>query len=94
MPGYRTQVLVNFVVRAVIGTALIFFVNQFLNARGIDIRVGMNPVTVVTSGVLGTPGVALLYGFLFIEDSERSRRHCRNIYPEPEVPEPARADIL
>ena len=56
MPGYRTQVLVNFVVRAVIGTALIFFVNQFLNARGIDIRVGMNPVTVVTSGVLGTPG--------------------------------------
>ena len=88
MPGYRTQVLVNFVVRAVIGTALIFFVNQFLNARGIDIRVGMNPVTVVTSGVLGTPGVA------FIEDSERSRRHCRNIYPEPEVPEHARADIL
>ena len=65
MPGYRTQVLVNFVVRAVIGTALIFFVNQFLNARGIDIRVGMNPVTVVTSGVLGTLGVALLYGFSF-----------------------------
>ena len=65
MPGYRTQVLVNFVVRAVIGTALIFFVNQFLNARGIDIRVGMNPVTVVTSGVLGTTGVALLYGISF-----------------------------
>lgn len=65
MPGYRTQVLVNFVVRAVIGTALIFFVNQFLNARGIDIRVGMNPVTVVISGVLGTPGVALLYGISF-----------------------------
>ena len=65
MPGYRTQVLVNFVVRAVIGTALIFFVNQFLNARGIDIRVGMNPVTVVTSGVLGTLGVALLYGISF-----------------------------
>lgn len=65
MPGYRTQVLVNFVVRAVIGTALIFFVNQFLNARGIDIRVGMNPVTVVTSGVLGAPGVALLYGISF-----------------------------
>ena len=65
MPGYRTQVLVNFVVRAVIGTALIFFVNQFLNARGIDIRVGMNPVTEVTSGVLGTPGVALLYGISF-----------------------------
>ena len=65
MPGYRTQVLVNFVVRAVIGTALIFFVNQFLNARGIDIRVGMNPVTVVTSCVLGTPGVALLYGISF-----------------------------
>ena len=65
MPGYRTQVLVNFVVRAVIGTALIFFVNQFLNARGIDIRVGMNPVTVVTSVVLGKPGVALLYGISF-----------------------------
>lgn len=94
MPGYRTQVLVNFVVRAVIGTALIFFVNQFLNARGIDIRVGMNPVTVVTSVYLVHRELLYYMEFLFIEDSERSRRHCRNIYPEPEVPEPARADIL
>lgn len=65
MPEYRTQLFVNFVVRAVIGTAMIFFVNQVFNVNGIDIRVGMNPATIVTSGVLGTPGVALLYGISF-----------------------------
>lgn len=56
---------VNFFVRSVIGIALIFFVNEFLSVQGISVSVGMNPGTVLTSGILGVPGVALLYGIGF-----------------------------
>ena len=65
MPEKESHVIVNFLVRAVIGCALIFFVNKFLDSNGISLSVGLNPVTVITSGVLGTPGVALLYGITF-----------------------------
>lgn len=44
---------------------MIFFVNEFLGAQGISVQVGLNPWTVLTSGILGTPGVALLYGISF-----------------------------
>ena len=44
---------------------MIFFVNEFLEFENISVRVGMNPLTLLTSGVLGTPGVALLYGIAF-----------------------------
>lgn len=65
MPEKESHVIVNFLVRAVIGCDLIFFVNKFLDSNGISLSVGLNPVTVITSGVLGTPGVALLYGITF-----------------------------
>lgn len=65
MSENRTKFTVNFIVRAVVGCGLIFFINQFLEMKGISLRVGINPVTVLTSGMLGTPGVALLYGILF-----------------------------
>lgn len=56
---------VNILVRMIVGIALIFLINQFLDTRGIEAQVGMNPVTVLTSGILGVPGVALLYGITF-----------------------------
>ena len=65
MPEQKSQLLTNFIVRAIIGCAMIFFVNEFLNAQGISVQVGLNPWTVLTSGILGTPGVALLYGISF-----------------------------
>lgn len=65
MSEQRSHVLVNFIVRAIVGVAMIFFVNEFLSSQGISVQVGMNPVTVLTSGILGTPGVALLYGISF-----------------------------
>lgn len=61
----RPGIIVNFLVRALIGMALIFFVNEFLSSRGIDAAVGLNAVTFLTSGTLGIPGVALLYGIIF-----------------------------
>ena len=63
--GYGGETLANFIVRAVVGAALIFFVNEFLSSQGIAVRVGLNPWTILTSGILGTPGVALLYGISF-----------------------------
>ncbi|MCI8582687.1 MAG: Pro-sigmaK processing inhibitor BofA [Dorea sp.] len=61
----RPGIIVNFLVRALIGMALIFFVNEFLSSRGINAAVGLNAVTFLTSGTLGIPGVALLYGIVF-----------------------------
>ena len=67
MQEQRPHLLVNFIVRAIVGVAMIFFVNEFLSSQGISVQVGINPVTVLTSGILGTPGVALLYGISFYQ---------------------------
>lgn len=61
------EMVVNFFVRLVLGVAVIFFVNQFLNSQNIQAVVGMNPLTLLTSGILGLPGVALLYGIVLLE---------------------------
>ncbi len=65
MPEKRFSWVVNFLIRSVVGIAMIFFVNEFLAMQNIDVSVGINPISVVTSGALGTPGVALLYGIIF-----------------------------
>lgn len=64
MSEEKTGWIVNFVIRALTGAAVIFFVNYLLDLRGIDLSVGLGPVSFLTSGVLGLPGVALLYGIL------------------------------
>lgn len=58
------EIIVNFIVRAVIGVAVIFFVNQFLDSQKIPVAVGVNLLSFLTSGILGLPGVALLYGIV------------------------------
>lgn len=65
MSEQRSHIVTNFVVRALLGAALIFFVNEFLASKDVSLSVGMNPLTVMTSGVFGAPGVALLYGIAF-----------------------------
>ena len=62
----KNSFLVKFMVRAILGFAIIFFVNQFLVHRGIDLKVGFNVVSLVASGALGLPGVAMLYGIVAI----------------------------
>ena len=59
-----SSVVINFFIRAVIGMALIFFINQYVIPPGSSINVGLNPVTFLTSGTLGIPGVGLLYGIV------------------------------
>ena len=63
--GRKIEWLINFVLRAVMGTIGIYFLNGLLLARNISVVVGINPVTFLTSGILGFPGVAMLYGINF-----------------------------
>lgn len=58
----RMEVLKNFVLRLAVGMAVIFAGNLLLAKTGIDISVGMNPISFFTAGTLGLPGVAMLYG--------------------------------
>ncbi len=57
----RTEWLLNMVMRSILGTLAIYFVNLVLCGWGISVGVGINAVTVLTSGILGFPGVLALY---------------------------------
>lgn len=65
--GRRIEWVINFVLRAVMGTIAIYFLNNFLLARDISVLVGINPMTVLTSGILGFPGLVVLYGINFFK---------------------------
>lgn len=55
----------NFILRAVLGMGLIFFINHYVLSDENSLAVGMNLLSFLTSGTLGIPGVCLLYGILF-----------------------------
>lgn len=55
--------ILTILMRIICGTIAIYFINLMLGGLGIASVVGINPVTVLTSGILGIPGLALLYGF-------------------------------
>ena len=58
----KVEWLLNLVMRSVLGTLAIYFCNLALGGMGISLGVGINAVTVLTSGILGFPGVLALYG--------------------------------
>lgn len=59
-----TGIVINFFIRAVVGMALIFFINAYILPSDSSINVGLNAVSFLTSGTLGIPGVCLLYGIM------------------------------
>lgn len=59
--------VINFFIRAVIGMALIFFINQYVIPDDSSINVGLNAISFLTSGSLGIPGVGLLYGIMWYQ---------------------------
>lgn len=65
--GRKIEWIINFVLRAVLGTIGIYFLNNFLIASNISASVGINPMTVLTSGILGFPGLVVLYGINFFK---------------------------
>lgn len=58
----KMEWLLNIVMRSILGTIAMYFVNSTLAAAGISLGVGINIVTVLTTGILGLPGFVALYG--------------------------------
>lgn len=58
----KMEWLLNVLMRSILGTIAIYFVNGALAWAGITVNVGINPVTVLTSGILGFPGLVAIYG--------------------------------
>lgn len=57
--------IVRFFVRMIVGLILVYGVNQILLWQKIDVVVGYNIYTVLTSGFLGFPGVVALFTIRF-----------------------------
>lgn len=57
----RVEWLLNIFMRGILGMVGMYFINSALAAAGISLGVGINAVTVLTSGILGLPGLVALY---------------------------------
>lgn len=62
------SVIINFIIRAILGMGLIFFINQYVLPNENALNVGLNAVSFLTTGTLGIPGVCLLYGILIYQN--------------------------
>ncbi len=58
----KVEWLLNIMMRCIIGTLAIYFVNKGMENFGIVLGVGINEITILTSGILGVPGLLALYG--------------------------------
>ena len=65
--GRKVEWVVNFILRAVMGSVGIYCLNYLLALQQISVAVGINPLTILTSGILGFPGIAVLYGIHFFK---------------------------
>lgn len=54
--------VLNICLRGILGTIAMYFINSALTKAGIFLGVGINAATVLTSGILGFPGLIALYG--------------------------------
>ncbi len=60
----KVQLISRLCMKGIIGVSSIFIFNCLLYRTGIFL--GINCITVFVSAVLGIPGTALMYGFLFL----------------------------
>jgi inhibitor of the pro-sigma K processing machinery len=59
------ELILNFVLRGVLGMLLIYFGNSFLGSVQPEMLLGYNLLTFCASGVLGVPGIFMMYGISF-----------------------------
>ena len=64
----KIRFFLEFLLRAGIGAATILWVNHILLQQGMLMSVGINFCTLLTSGILGIPGVALLFAILALQN--------------------------
>ena len=58
----KAECLLNLVMRSILGTLAIYFINGGLSVLGYSLGIGLNAITVLTSAILGIPGLLALYG--------------------------------
>ena len=61
----NSHIILNFIIRSISGCLMIFLLNKLLENEEILVSVGLNPGTVLTAGMLGFPGVIMLFGIKF-----------------------------
>lgn len=57
----KASIVFRFLVQAVVGGVLIYGMNEFFAAQNLVSIIALNPLTVLTCGFLGIPGVLLLF---------------------------------
>ncbi|MBD5544120.1 MAG: hypothetical protein HDR01_07770 [Lachnospiraceae bacterium] len=62
----KLEIIMGFFMRGILGAVVIYGVNQLLLFFGISQGVGINPLTLLTSAILGIPGVCVLFALIFI----------------------------
>ena len=55
------EIVINFIYRMVFGIICIYFLNQLISLLGGSVQVGLNTWTIGLTGMLGIPGVVLLF---------------------------------
>jgi len=59
------KVVINFVMRSLLGIVVIYVVNSLIQSMGGNVIVNINEITISVSGILGIWGVILLYGLQY-----------------------------
>lgn len=60
------DMLVNLVFRMLYGSIGIYLCDQLFEYFSMPFYLGINPVTIIGSGVLGIPGIALMFGLNYL----------------------------
>lgn len=63
----KAEALINFILRMVLGTLAIYAANAGAAMLGMEGGITIGLMTVLTSGILGIPGVAALLGIFFYQ---------------------------
>ena len=58
----KSELYLNFAMRIFVGAVAIYLCNSILQAFQLNMEVGINGVSSLVLGALGTPGFLLLYG--------------------------------
>ena len=60
--GKKAEWFLNLVLRSVFGVIFMYFLNWGIEILGFTVAVGINAATALTVGILGFPGILVLYG--------------------------------
>lgn len=60
--GKKAEWFLNLVLRSVFGVIFMYFLNWGIEILGFTVAVGINAATSLTVGILGFPGILVLYG--------------------------------